>query len=134
GVGPTWSTDGKNGDVAAQIDRFPPAGVAAVLAFAGGEPLDACVDRVRRGGRVVHPNGVEPAPKRRTGVEIITYDAEAGPDHFKRLNDAIEGSRLKVAISAAFPLDQAAKAHQRLASGHVIGKIVLNVRPTARTE
>ena len=63
-----------------------------------------------------------------TGVEIITYDAEAGPDHFKRLNDAIEGSRLKVAISAAFPLDQAARAHQRLASGHVIGKIVLNVR------
>jgi len=34
---------------------------------------------------VVHPNGVEPAPKRRSGVEIITYDAEAGPDHFKRL-------------------------------------------------
>ena len=133
-VGLNVSIDGKHGDVADQIDRFAPDGVAAVLAFAGGEPLDACVDRVRPGGRVVHPNGVEPAPKRRTGVEIITYDAEAGPDHFKRLNDAIEGSRLKVAISAAFPLDQAAKAHQRLGSGHVIGKIVLNVRPAARTE
>jgi len=87
----------------------------------------------RRALTVVHPNGVEPAPKRRSGVEIITYDAEAGPDHFKRLNDAIDASRLKVAISAAFPLEEAAKAHQRLASGHVIGKIVLHVRPAART-
>ena len=131
-VGLNASIDGKHEDVAEQVGSFAPDGIAAVLAFAGGEALDACVDRVRPGGRVVHPNGVEPAPKRRSGVEIITYDAEAGPDHFKRLNDAIDASRLKVAISAAFPLEEAAKA-QRLASGHVIGKIVLHVRPAART-
>jgi NADPH:quinone reductase-like Zn-dependent oxidoreductase len=76
---------------------------------------------------VVHPNGVEPAPKRRKGVEIITYDAEPGPEQFKRLNDAIEETQLKVAITAEFPLAQAAKAHERIESGHVIGKIVLRV-------
>lgn len=133
-VGLNVSIDGKHEDVAEQIGKFAPDGVAAVLAFAGGKALDACVDRARPGGRVVHPNGVEPAPKRRSGLEIIAYDAEAGPDHFKRLNHAIDDSRLKVAISAAFPLDQAPKAHQRLASGHVIGKIVLNVRPAPRTK
>jgi NADPH:quinone reductase len=126
--------DGKHEDVAGEIERFAPDGIAAVLALAGGEALDACVERVRSGGRVVHPNGVEPAPKRRKGIEFITYDAESGPEHFKRLNDAIDDSRLEVAITAAFPLEQAAKAHERLASGHVIGKIVLHVRPSARTE
>jgi NADPH:quinone reductase-like Zn-dependent oxidoreductase len=31
-------------------------------------------------------------------------------------------------ISASFPLKEAGKAHERLAAGHVIGKIVLEVR------
>jgi NADPH:quinone reductase-like Zn-dependent oxidoreductase len=120
--------DGKHDDVAEEVEKFAPDGLAGVIAFAGGEALDACVDRVRLGGRVVYPNGVEPAPKRRRGIEIDSYDAEAGPEQFKRLNDAIEECRLKVVISASFQLKDAAKAHERLASGHVIGKIVLDVR------
>jgi NADPH:quinone reductase-like Zn-dependent oxidoreductase len=127
-VGLDVAVDGKRDDVSKAIEKFAPDGVAAILAFAGGEALDACVEQVRPGGRIVHPNGVEPTPKRRKGVEIVSYDAEPGPDQFKRLNDAIEDERLKVSISAAFPLEQAAKAHERLASGHVIGKIVLRVR------
>jgi NADPH2:quinone reductase len=120
--------DGKRDDVAEEIEKFAPDGVAGVLAFAGGPVLDACVERVRPGGRVVYPNGVEPAPKKRRGVEIDSYDAEAGPEPLKRLNDAIEDSHLRVAISGSFPLRDAAKAHERLEAGHVIGKIVLEVR------
>jgi NADPH:quinone reductase len=126
-VGLDAALDGKRADVGAEIDEFAPEGLAGVLAFAGGEGLDACVERVRHGGRVVHPNGVEPAPKQRRGIEIISYDAEPGLQQFARLNEAVEGARLKAPISASFPLDQAAKAHQRLESGHVIGKIVLRV-------
>ena len=120
--------DGKHEDVAEEVEKFAPEGLAGVIAFAGGEALDACVDRVRPGGRVVYPNGVEPAPKRRRGIEIDSYDAEASPEQFKRLNDAIEECHLKVVISASFPLKDAAKAHERVAAGHVIGKIVLDVR------
>lgn len=126
-VGLNVALDGKREDIGAEIEKFAPEGLAGVLAFAGGEGLDACVERVRSGGRVVHPNGVEPAPKKRRGIEIISYDAEPGPQQFERLNEAVEGARLKVPISASFPLEQAAKAHQRLESGHVIGKIVLRV-------
>lgn len=120
--------DGKRDEIAEAVEKFAPDGLAGVIAFAGGEALDACVDRVRPGGRVVCPGGVEPAPKRRRGIEVDSYDAETGPEQFKRLNDAIEDCRLKVVISASFPLKDAAKAHERLASGHVIGKIVLDVR------
>jgi NADPH:quinone reductase-like Zn-dependent oxidoreductase len=121
------AVDGKHDDVSKAVGDFAPEGVVGILAFAGGEALDECMAHVRPGGRVVHPNGVEPAPKRRKGVEIITYDAEPGPEQFKRLNDAIEETQLKVAITAEFPLAQAAKAHERIESGHVIGKIVLRV-------
>jgi NADPH:quinone reductase len=120
--------DGKRDDVVEDLEKFAPDGLAGVLAFVGGEALDACIDRVRPGGRVVYPSGVEPAPKRRRGIEIASYDAEAGPEQFKRLNDAIEDSRLEVVINATFRLRDAAKAHERLASGHVVGKIVLDVR------
>jgi NADPH:quinone reductase len=120
--------DGNRDDVAEEVEKFAPDGLAGVIAFAGGATLDVCVDKVRPGGRVVYPNGVEPTPKKRRGIEIMGYDAEASPQQLKSLNDAIEESRLKVAISASFPLKDAAKAHQRLASGHVIGKIVLDVR------
>jgi NADPH:quinone reductase-like Zn-dependent oxidoreductase len=36
--------------------------------------------------------------------------------------------KLKVPIGAEFPLAQAAKAHQRIEAGHVLGKIVLRIR------
>jgi len=47
---------------------------------------------------------------------------------FRRLNRAVEGARLQVPIAAAFPLAEAGKAHERLAAGHVLGKIVLRIR------
>jgi NADPH:quinone reductase-like Zn-dependent oxidoreductase len=34
-----------------------------------------------------------------------------------------------VPIAAELPLDQAVRAHQRLAAGHVLGKIVLRMQP-----
>ena len=126
-VGLDVARDGKRDDVGAEIEEFAPEGLAGVLAFAGGEGLDACVERVRPGGRVVHPNGVEPAPKKHRGIEIVSYDAEAGPDRLAKLNEAVEAARLKAVISASFTLERAAEAHQRLASGHVVGKTVLRV-------
>jgi NADPH:quinone reductase-like Zn-dependent oxidoreductase len=37
-------------------------------------------------------------------------------------------AKLHVPIAAVFPLDQAARAHERLEQRHVLGKIVLRIR------
>jgi NADPH:quinone reductase-like Zn-dependent oxidoreductase len=66
-------------------------------------------------------------PRKRTGVKVVAYDAVSGVYEFARLNRAIEESRLVVEIAASYPLEKAAKAHERLAQGHVLGKIVLRV-------
>jgi two-component system, NarL family, invasion response regulator UvrY len=100
-------------------------GIDAVLALAGGEALERCLDTVRHGGRCAYPNGVEPEPAKRDGLEIIPYDAVAGVREFQRLGRAVEAAKPEVPIAAAFPLAEAAKAHERLAAGHVLGKIVL---------
>jgi NADPH:quinone reductase-like Zn-dependent oxidoreductase len=128
GLGARFAVDSLKDDVAAETSKFAPDGVRAVLAFVGGETLDKCITQIRTGGRLVHPNGIEPAPRKRRGVEIFSYDAEPGIAQFKRLNRAIEESKLKVPIGAEFPLAQAAKAHQRIEAGHVLGKIVLRIR------
>jgi len=120
--------DGKRDGLAAAARRFAPDGLDAVLAFAGGDALRQLAGAIRRGGRLVHPNGVEPAPRKRRGVRVIAYDAVSGPREFQQLDRAVEAAKLKVVIAAAYPLAQARKAHERLAKRHVLGKIVLKIR------
>lgn len=119
--------DGRRGDIMEAAHDFAPDGVDAVLAFAGGKSLEQCLDALRPGGRAAFPNGVEPAPKARRGIEILTYDGVPGVREFARLNRAIRAARLKVPIGAMYSLAEARRAHQRLARGHVLGRIVLRI-------
>jgi NADPH2:quinone reductase len=127
-LGADEAVDGRREDLAAAARGFAPGGVDAVLATAGGKELTRCLDALRRGGRLAYPTGVEPKPRKRQGIEILAYDAVAGGREFQRLTRAIEEARLEVPLAAAFPLADAAKAHERLAAGHVLGKIVLRIR------
>jgi NADPH:quinone reductase len=119
--------DGRSGDIVAAARAFAPHGVDAVLALAGGDALDHCIDALRSAGIVAYPTGVEPVPKPRDGVRIVRYDGVPGVSEFERLNSAIKAARLRVPIAAEYPLADAAKAHERIAAGHVLGKVVLRV-------
>ncbi|MDB6123357.1 MAG: Bifunctional protein: zinc-containing alcohol dehydrogenase [Pedosphaera sp.] len=111
-----------------ELQALAPNGLDAVLAFAGGDGLERCLDLVRAGGRVAHPNGVEPEPKKRRNLKILSYDAVNGRREFDRLASAVEAAKLKVPIAAIYPLAQAAKAHERIMKGHVLGRIALRIR------
>ena len=130
-LGADAAVDGKHEDIAAEVRRFAPGGIDAVLALAGGTALERCLSTVRRGGRVAYPNGVEPEPRPREGLKIISYDAVPGVREFERLGRAVEAAELEVPIASCYPLAEAAAAHERLAKGHVLGKIVLRVREEA---
>ena len=127
-LGADEAVDDRREDVAEAARRFAPDGIDAVLALVGGKKLARCLDALRRGGRVAYPNGIEPEPRKRRGIRIRTYDAAAGVREFQRLGRAVEGARIRVPIAAAYRLADAAKAHRRLAKGHVLGKIVLRIR------
>jgi NADPH:quinone reductase-like Zn-dependent oxidoreductase len=122
------AVDGRHDDIAAATHRVAPEGVDALLATAGGEALERAIATVPQGGRVAYPNGVEPEPNQRSGIELISYDAVSGVPEFERLGEAIEQSKRVVPVAAEYPLAEA-KAHERLAAGHVLGKIVLRVQP-----
>jgi NADPH:quinone reductase-like Zn-dependent oxidoreductase len=119
--------DARRRDAVERLRSLAPGGLDAVLAFAGGDELERCLNLVRSGGRIVYPNGVEPEPRRRPRVRRLSYDAEGGPREFARLAQAAEAVRLRVPIAAAYPLSQAARAHARIERGHVAGRTVLRV-------
>ena len=75
---------------------------------------------------MAYPNGVEPPPRRRDGLRVHAYDAEASPGQFQRLGPA--AAELRVPIAAAYPLAQAARAHERLERGRMLGRIALRIR------
>src|SRR6202048_293136 len=127
-MGAHAAVDGKRVvDIDDQVRRFAPDGVDAILALAGGDALEKCLNVLRPGGRLAHPNGVEPAPKKRRGMKLIRYGGISGVRKFERLNAAVQAARLKVPIAECYPLAKASKAHERLAEGHVLGKIILSV-------
>jgi NADPH:quinone reductase-like Zn-dependent oxidoreductase len=119
--------DGKRIDIDDEARRFAPDGLDAILALAGGDALERCIDALRPDGRLAYPNGIDPVPKRRRRISMIPYDAVSGVREFERLNAAVQAAKLKVPIAECYPLAQAYKAHERLAERHVVGKIVLAI-------
>lgn len=115
-------------DFIGRLREHSPDGIDAVLALAGGELLEQCLDLMNEGGRVAYPNGIEPPPRKRRGITIKPYDGLAGPREFEKLARAVAEAGLRVPVAAVFPLAQAARAHARLEKGHVHGRIVLKPR------
>jgi NADPH:quinone reductase-like Zn-dependent oxidoreductase len=127
-MGADGAIDARHQPIADAVRSFAPAGVDAVLALAGGDELEEALETLKRDGRLAYPNGIEPAPKKRRGIKVIPYDAIAGIPEFQRLNRAVESAKLKIAVAETFPLTAAAKAHARLETGPVLGKIVLRIQ------
>jgi NADPH:quinone reductase-like Zn-dependent oxidoreductase len=120
--------DARAADAFERLKALAPGGIDAVLALAGGKELEACLGLVKPGGRVAWPNGVWPEPGKRRTIGMLSYDGETGSHAFERLERAIIEARLKVPIAAELPLAEAAKAHEMLEKGHVLGRIVLRIR------
>jgi NADPH2:quinone reductase len=108
-----------------QLRKFAPNGLDAVLALAGGQELERCLDFIRPKGRVVYPNGIEPIPMKRSTFRLRAFDAVANRREFDKLNRHLGNSKIHVPIAASYPLGKAALAHRRLDRGHVLGRMVL---------
>jgi len=120
-LGATWFVD-RADDLAAAVRRFAPVGVDAVVdaASVGGALFAA----LRDGGRYSIANPVEgPAPER--GIEVFTTSVAPDGRRLAGMSHLADVGLLTPRVAETFPLDDAAKAHARLAEGGLRGRLVL---------
>ncbi len=125
-LGADTAVDGKRDDVARAARDFAPKGLDAALVLVDGESLGAALKAVRKGGRIAHPNGVEPPPKGPAGVAVLAYDGEPGREALERLNRLIAAGPFHVEVGRSYRLEEAARAHGEI-SQHHLGKLALRI-------
>jgi NADPH:quinone reductase-like Zn-dependent oxidoreductase len=125
-LGADAAVDGKRDDVARAARELAPDGLDAALVLVNGESLGPALETMRRGGRVAHPNGVEPAPRAPKGVRLLAYDGEPGRDAFERLEELIAAGPFHVELGRVFALEDAATAHREIGRHH-LGKLALRL-------
>jgi NADPH2:quinone reductase len=127
-LGADAAVDGRSGpeSVARAVRAFAPEGVDAALVLASGEALQQALGGMRKGGRVAHPNGVEPRPEGPPGVEVTAYDGVPSPEMFERLNRWIAAGPFHVELGRTYDLEDAAQAHRAIGQHH-LGKLALRI-------
>jgi NADPH:quinone reductase len=113
-----------------RVRALAPDGVDAAVDCAGGdEALDVSLALVADRGRIV----TIVASRRAFDAGIKVIGGAPGADPGTEIRSAArlelarlaEGGKLRVVITAVYPLAEAAAAHRALATGHTHGKIVL---------
>jgi NADPH2:quinone reductase len=126
-LGADRAVDGHRDDVGAAAAAFAPNGLDAALVLVSGQGLTAGLNRMKAGGRVAFPNGVEPAPNVRDGVRLLPYDGTPGRDAFERLNRLIGDEPFHIELARRYLLEDAATAHAHIHDHH-LGKLTFAIR------
>jgi NADPH:quinone reductase-like Zn-dependent oxidoreductase len=98
--------------------------VDAAFDCVGGDTWDGCLQAIRDGGRAVtiaasgRVEGHDPAT-------ASAFRASITPERLTEVAALIDEGTVTVAISERIPLDEAARAHEIIETGHTRGKLVL---------
>jgi len=115
-------------DLPARVrDLLADSGTDAAFDLFGGDPREQAFASLRPGGRLV--SIARPPPEPRNGHHEVHYIfvRPSGYDLGEHITPLVHEGALRPHISATFPLEQAAAAHELLEDGHVRGKIVLTI-------
>jgi NADPH:quinone reductase-like Zn-dependent oxidoreductase len=127
-LGADEAIDYTEADAAEAARELSSGGVDAVLDPVGGDTLERSVEALRDGGRLC--SIVQPPTDERyrvRGIRPSYVFVRPSAEQLRELAELVEAGRLRVHLEEAFPLEQAAAAHERSEAGHVTGKLVLRV-------
>jgi NADPH:quinone reductase-like Zn-dependent oxidoreductase len=106
--------------------------VDVVLDFVGGDASTAALDTLREGGLLVSvpsgPNEDAAAEGEKRGIGVTGILVEPDGHAMGEIAALVREGRLTAHVDSTFPLEDAARAHERLEAGGVRGKIVLTVK------
>jgi NADPH:quinone reductase-like Zn-dependent oxidoreductase len=128
GLGADHFLDYESGNFQSVLRQIFKEGADVVFDCVGGETLRAGQDCVRDGGRIVSIVD-EPDEEflKKKQVESCFKFVEPNSSQLDILRGYVEAGKLKVSVASVFSLEEAAKAHEKIESGHTRGKIVLKI-------
>jgi NADPH:quinone reductase-like Zn-dependent oxidoreductase len=107
-------------DVAKNVD--------VVLDSVGKDTLARSYGVVKKGGSIVSIVArLDQAELDKYGIRGATLSVEPNSDELAEIGKLIDEKKVRVIVSQTFPLSEARKAQEQVATGHTRGKIVLKV-------
>lgn len=107
-------------DVAKNVD--------VVLDSVGKDTLARSYGVVKRGGFIVTLVArIDQAELDKHGIRGVSLGVEPDSNELTEIGKLIDEKKIKVIVSQTFPLSEAIKAQEQIATGHTRGKIVLKV-------
>jgi NADPH:quinone reductase-like Zn-dependent oxidoreductase len=102
--------------------------VDVVLDSVGKDTLTRSYGVVKKGGFIVSIAGrPDPAELEKCRIHGASISVEPNADELAEIGKLIDQKKINVIVSQTFPLSEAAKAQEQVATGHTRGKIVLKV-------
>lgn len=102
--------------------------VDLVLDTVGAPTLASSLKALKHGGTLVTIAGrPDEAQVKEKKIRVESFSAQVSRNLLETFTKLIQEGNLKIAIEAAYPLTEAAQAHQRSKTGHGRGRIVLKV-------
>src|SRR5207248_3131026 len=102
--------------------------VDVVLDCVGKDTLQRSYGVVKKGGFIV---SLVARPERagldKHGIRGAALSVEPNSDELAQIGKLIDQKKIKVIVSQTFPLSEATKAQEQVATGHTRGKVVLKV-------
>jgi len=107
-------------DVAKDVD--------VVLDSVGKDTLTRSYSVVKKGGFIVTLVArIDQAELDKHGIRGASLSVDPNSNELAEIGNLIDEKKIKVIVSQTFPLSEAAKAQEQVATGHTRGKIVLKV-------
>lgn len=115
-------------DVVAEIHKVAPQGVDIAFEMIGGPAMETSIRTLRPGGflaTILQPLDF----KAMAAADVYGEYVFVRPDgwQLQTIADLINHGKIKAPRLEILPLDRAVEAHEKISSGHTVGKIVLKV-------
>ncbi len=98
--------------------------VDAAYDCVGGPTWEGCVAALRHGGRAVTIAAFG-STVARDGVGLSNFSASVTTARLAEITALVDAGQVRVTVTARFPLNDAARVHELLETGHTRGKILL---------
>jgi NADPH:quinone reductase len=129
-MGATVCLDYRTQDVPSAARDAAGAEIDAVADFVGGDLISRSLEVMKEYGRAASIATVEGDLELLIDRNIILHGVLVRPDRarLEKLGEMLEAGTIHALIDEVLPLEEAARAHARLETGHGQGKVVLRVR------